>query len=235
MSSNLPERFSDDEVKAILARAIEIDVRDPHITADELREIAMEVGVSPSSIDAALRERVGAVPMEVPTPSRLRIVTISALGVPLGLAAGWVLSTGHSLGVLGLMGAGLLATGALVLFQSSTASLRTFHLKNLAFWGGVAAGGMLSSALADIGIGIGAPGLMAVVWGVRSWIASSILGSAAVIAVRRALRSRGSDSGAGTSSGSPVMVESRWRRLVRRVRTWILALNPAIPAYRTLR
>ncbi|MGH7638955.1 MAG: hypothetical protein ACREOK_15000, partial [Gemmatimonadaceae bacterium] len=135
MPSNLPERFSDDDMKAILARAIEIDARDPQITTEDLREIATEVGVSPSSLEAALRERASTVRLQRAASSPLRIVTISALGVPLGVAAGWVLSTGSGLGVLGLMCAGLLATGALVLFQGSTASLRTFHIKNLAFWG----------------------------------------------------------------------------------------------------
>ncbi len=57
MSNDTTGRFSDEQAKAILARAIEIDSRAPMTTSDELRAIATEIGVSQASLEAALREQ----------------------------------------------------------------------------------------------------------------------------------------------------------------------------------
>ena len=76
---NRPPRFGDDETKLILQRAAEIDAQRP-LDANALREIALEAGISPESLEQALAEHreaaatVAAMPEPVkPTlTSRLR-------------------------------------------------------------------------------------------------------------------------------------------------------------------
>jgi hypothetical protein len=60
MSDESDKRFSDDEARAILARAIEIESRAPLTTIDDLRAVAADVGVSAASLEAALREQTTA-------------------------------------------------------------------------------------------------------------------------------------------------------------------------------
>lgn len=187
-------RFSDEQARAILARAIEIDVRAPTATEEDLRAIASDVGISQFSLDAALREHATA-----PTPRRVTAgqrasTMLAGMGLPLGMVAGSLLMSGNFLVSLGLTGAGLLLGAGLVVCEGATGTLRSFHLKNLLLWGGVAAGGMVAVLF------FGAdparmPVLISVGWGIRGWITSSILGSAAMIAVRRA---RQGDSRPGT-------------------------------------
>lgn len=108
MTDKLPDRFTDEHARAILARAIEIDARTPMTTTEDLRAIAAEIGVSPAAL----------------------------------LTVGWCL---------------------------------------------------------------------------RSWVASSILGSAAVIAVRRSRASEGSDTDSGTPDAVANDRSGRWTRLGRRI------------------
>ena len=56
-----PGQFSDEQTKAILARAIELDALAPTTTADELRTLAADIGISTTSLEAALREQATAV------------------------------------------------------------------------------------------------------------------------------------------------------------------------------
>jgi hypothetical protein len=118
------------------------------------------------------------------------------------------------------MGVGLVASGGVVVFQGPTGTLRSFHLKNLVLWGGVAVGGAVSAAISG-GVGVGIPMLITAGWCLRSWVASSILGSAAVIAIRRSRRPDGSEPGdavMGNMSGS----EARgWSTIFTRAISWL--------------
>jgi hypothetical protein len=54
---NKPSGFGDAEAKRILERAAEIDAERP-VDAGALREIALEAGISPASLDQALEEHL---------------------------------------------------------------------------------------------------------------------------------------------------------------------------------
>lgn len=59
--TNIPTGpFSEEQLKAVLARAVELDSRKAAITANDIRAIGAEVGISSASIEAALREHVAA-------------------------------------------------------------------------------------------------------------------------------------------------------------------------------
>ena len=79
------------EVAEILERAIKLDgARDAHVTVDQLREVALEVGVSPAAFSEALVEfgREHTPPEEPPVPelpvSRFRSWIRTVLGVAFG-------------------------------------------------------------------------------------------------------------------------------------------------------
>jgi protein-disulfide isomerase-like protein with CxxC motif len=61
---NNPSGFGDAETKRILERAAEIDGQRP-MDANALREIAMEAGISPASLDQALAEHQQSVAVPV--------------------------------------------------------------------------------------------------------------------------------------------------------------------------
>jgi hypothetical protein len=63
------------------------------------------------------------------------------------------------------------------------------------------------------------PLLIAAGWSLRGWVATSILGSAAMIAVRRARRP--TDPDAGGTDISDASGDGRWTALAKRVRGWI--------------
>ena len=223
MSDGTEKRFSDDEARAILARAIEIESRAPMTTIDDLRAIAADVGVSPASLEAALREGTTAVESRRATADERAATIAAASGVPLGLAAGALFTAGTggaAVGLLALGLGGLAASGALVAFHGASGRLASFHRKNLALWGGVAAGSLASTVLMD-GEVTRLPMLIAAGWSLRGWVATSILGSAAMIAVRRARRPADHDSDGGRTSISEASGEGRWTALVKRMRGWI--------------
>jgi len=124
MSKNLPDRFSDEHARAILARAIDIDARHPLTTADELRAIAAEIGVSPTALETALREHITSMRTRRIATDRRAAAALTSLGVPLGVTAGLLLGSGAGLPALAVMAAGLVASGGLVVVQGSTGSLR---------------------------------------------------------------------------------------------------------------
>jgi hypothetical protein len=222
MSDDTEKRFSDDEARAILARAIEIESRAPMTTIDDLRAIAADVGVSPASLEAALREGATALQSRRATADERAAKIAAAAGVPLGLAAGALFTAGTggaAVGLLALGLGGLAASGALVAFHGATGTLSSFHRKNLALWGGVAAGSLASAVIAD-GEVTRMPMLIAAGWSLRGWVATSILGSAAMIAVRRARRPEDHDSDTGGRNVSEIR-DGRWTALVKRVRGWI--------------
>jgi hypothetical protein len=222
MSDDTAGRFSDEQAKAILARAIEIDSRAPMTTSDELRAIATEIGVSQASLEAALREQSPAVETRRMIASRRAATAVAAGGIPLGLAAGAALVSGIDMAILaaaGVTGVGFVASGALVVLQGSAGTLRSFHLRNLALWGGVAAGSLVSVVLLGDG---GAPLAVLIAAGsVRRWFVSSILGSAAVVAVRRARRPESPDTDQGVTADSEPTGAGRWPRAAKRLLDWI--------------
>ena len=225
MSDDTDKRFSEDEARAILARAIEIESRAPLTTIDDLRAIAADVGVSAASLEAALREQTTAIDQRRATADERAATIAAASGVPLGLAAGALFTAASAsgtaaLGLLGLGLGGLAASGALVAFHGARGTLPSFHRKNLVLWSGVAAGSLASAVLMD-GEVSRMPVLIAAGWSVRGWVATSVLGSAAMIAVRRARRPSGPDSDAGRTDFSYASGEGRWTALTKRVRGWI--------------
>jgi protein-disulfide isomerase-like protein with CxxC motif len=60
-----PDQFDDAEAKRIIQRAAEIDAR-KSMDATTLRQVAMEAGISPASVDKALEEH-----LQAPTPPTL--------------------------------------------------------------------------------------------------------------------------------------------------------------------
>jgi hypothetical protein len=188
------KRFNDDQARAIITRAIELDSRAGTITADELRDIASEIGVTRESLERALHEHALTRQARQAVVGRRAATAVVSLGMPMGLAVGVLMQPGSVSGALvalGLTGVAFVASGALLVLQGKAATLRSFHLKNAVLWAGVAAGSALSTTL--IGTGIPSAVLIGLSWSIRGWVATSILGSAAVIAIRRALRP--SDSG----------------------------------------
>jgi hypothetical protein len=226
MNDDTPKRFSDEQARAILARAIEIDARAPMTTTDELRAIAAELGVSPASLEAAVREQTTAQAESRHLAAQRKITVVAASGVPLGIAAGWLLSSGTILAALGLMGVGLIGSGYIILHGAS-GTLRAFHLKNLVLWGGVAAGSLASIVV----LGGWTPRtavLLTLGWCIRSWIGSSILGSAAVVAVHRARRPENHDADRSLPASTALAGGSRWSRLARRILGWIGRLRRSV-------
>jgi hypothetical protein len=143
---------------------------------------------------------------------------VVAAGVPLGVAAGALLGVASpliGLGALGLMAVGLGASGALIVMLGKNATIRSFQLRNLLLWAGVTAGGVVSISLLGTGP-LALPGII-VGWCFRSWVASSILGSAAVIAVRRAA---GGDANVGAPSPEDA-AGNRLLRAMKRVGHWL--------------
>jgi hypothetical protein len=214
-------QFDDRQAREILARAVDLDLR-TRTSADELRAIAREAGISKTAIDRAIEEL--STELELRRTGRGRRITtaIAAMGVPAGVASAALLATSgplQAMAALGIVVAGLVGSGALVVLPGSTGTLRSFHLKNLALWGGVAAGG---AATIIVSAGAASPvlGLVLAGWCLRSWVASSIMGSAAMIAIRRARRgdvetSNDDDARSATGHTKGLM------RLVRRAFDWL--------------
>jgi hypothetical protein len=215
MSDDIARRFSDEQARTILARAIEIDSRAPMTTTDDLRAIAAEIGLSQASLDAALREQTTALDARRMIGGQRAATALVASGVPMGLAAGFLLmSGGTGLAALSLMAVGLVASGGLVVLQGATGTLRSFHLKNLALWTGVAAGSLAAMVLSGGEI-TRLPALITAGWCLRSWVASSIVGSAAVVAVRRA-RPEGPGPDRNVTETSERTGDGRWARVAKR-------------------
>jgi hypothetical protein len=219
MSTRRSDQFNDDEVRAVIARATELDGRGL-TTSDEIRAIASELGISRAAMEAALQEHARAVRPETIRRDRLSGLALTAVGVPLGVAAGALLVMAGPLigvGVLGLSVVGLGASAALVLKMGRSATVTSFQVNNLLLWAGIAMGSVVTASLFPTGA-LAMPGLL-VGWCLRSWVTSSILGSAAVIAVRRAIN--------GNTGGGPGSPNADGRRRgpldgVKRVYHWLL-------------
>jgi hypothetical protein len=214
MSDDNARQFSDEEAKAILARAIEIDSRAPMTSVDDLRAIATELGVSEASLEAAVREQTTALATRRTIAGQRPAILIAASGMPLGLAAGALLASGTALVGLGLMGLGLVASASLIALQAATATHRSFHLKNAALWSGIAAGSVMALAMAT-GEVTRMSVLITAGWCIRGWFTSSVLGSSALVAIRRSRppEDRGHDQDSmGREPGG-----RRWARVAKRL------------------
>jgi hypothetical protein len=193
------DRFSEDQVKSLIARAIELDARGLTTTAEELRGIASELGISSEAVEAALREHANRLePRRSRTSGRADSAVLAA-GVPLGFAAG-----------------SLVASGALVITRGKHVTVRSFLLRNLLLWGGMTIGSIVSVRLLVVAAPLS--GLL-LGWCLRSWVASTILGSAAIIAVRKA-STGGPDSGSRTGDGK-ISFRTRVLHLVKRTADWL--------------
>lgn len=217
MSNGLPDSFSDERAKAILARAIELDTHASMTSLDDLHAIAADLDVSSASLDAALREESVAFRDRRLTRTQRAATGIAAAGLPLGTITGALLTTGEPfayLAALGMAGVGLAASGALLMVQGGLGTLRRFHFRNAILWSGYAAGSL--AAIAVLQPGMFAPLFISIGWCVRSWAASSILGSAAVVAVNRVRATRTDDGPAEPTPGAPTV----WHRVKTRVAGW---------------
>ncbi|MEX2284195.1 MAG: hypothetical protein WEE89_17035 [Gemmatimonadota bacterium] len=224
MNNRTPDRFSDEQAKAILARAIDLDHRAPTMSADELRAIAADVGISPASLEAAMREEKTALVVRRVVTSRRATRLILGASLPLGavvgaglgnltpaLGPGWFIA-------MAAMGAGLVASAALVVLHDSGSKLRSFLFRNSVLWGGIGTAGIATLALFESGARM--PAAVIISWTIRSLITSTVLGSAGVLAVRRARRIE--DAQPGDSSGNPEAASaSLLTRAARRVFGWL--------------
>lgn len=214
------KRFSDEQARSILARAIELDADAPTTSVDDLRAIASDLGVASESLDVALREHsIAARARRMEAGKRVATV-VSTLGMPMGLVTGALVTSGGAAGILtalGMTGIALIASGALVVLPGRAATLRSFHLKNLVLWGGVAAGSLVSAFLLP---GSASAMMIAAGWSLRAWLASSILGTSAIIAVRRAQRPEDAVSGLNRVEGSAKSAQRLLIRAAQRALGW---------------
>jgi hypothetical protein len=221
MSNQSEDRFNEAQLKAVIARAIQLDARGLTTSADEVRSIASEIGISQEAVDAALREHARNLEPKISLATARRTDAVVAAGIPLGVGAGVLLGAASpftALSAMGLVAAGLVASGALVVIQGKDATQRSFLFRNFMLWSGLTVGGAVTVGLLGTGP-LAIPGII-VGWGLRSWIASSILGSAAVIAVRRATKTTGT-GGDSPTPAEQVSVRRRMRRAIRRLVDWM--------------
>jgi hypothetical protein len=222
MSDEKGGRFTEEQARAILARAIDIDSRAPMTTADDLRAIAADVGIAPASLEAALRENTTALAARRNAASRRAANVVVALGVPLGVATGfaliWGVARGSILAATGLTTLGYVASGVLVLVQGQSGTVRSFLLRNLALWMGIAAGSTLAGVLWSGGTGV--PPFSTAIWCLRQWLPASIVGSAAVIAIRQARHRDDADGDRSVNEPALPAGAGRWTRIAQRIRSW---------------
>lgn len=179
--------FSEEQVQAIIAHAIDIDDQRP-LTRTQLQAIASDIGISPSALALAVREEVARVSSAAVTKSTASAMRVSrrlvAFGVPMGVVAGGLIAGGPMSAIVGVVGGSLILSAALAMYESAAGTMRSFHVKNLILWGGALVGGVAAAML----VGDGAERthlLVTGAWAVRSWLASCILGSATMLAVHR--------------------------------------------------
>jgi len=165
--------YSEADVADILERAIKLDgARDTRVTVDQIREAAMEVGVSPEAFSQALTEFSGehAPTDEVasaPTPApRFRSLIRSGLAVGFGAALGsiagvmdgpYLSEETHALAAILLAGASL----RLVLSHKKDKALLPYVVDVIWLWSSfVAMVALLTSALAEESIVLAVAGIL---------------------------------------------------------------------------
>jgi hypothetical protein len=218
LSEPTQSTFTDDEMRIVLARAIELDGH--HVlNLDQLRTIATEIGVSEAALARAIREDA-MIRSRTDAEGRGSIFArrLVALGVPTGAIAGAFMSSGPPIAVVGVMVVGLAVSGALALYESESGTLRSFQLKNVALWGGALAGSIASATLLS-GSGDRAPLLLAGAWCVRGAITSAILGSATMLAAHRARRGANVQSDPPSSAPTTATGRTPVSRLLSRLRS----------------
>jgi hypothetical protein len=191
MSAPDDQGFSEADVRVILGRAIELDARGPTMTRDDLYGVAAELGITRAALDAALAEHSGG-SSNVDLRRGRRAATLTAgLGLPLGAFAGAVLAgmgpfaAGPFLALA--VGAGLLGSGGLLVLQGRGVTLGSFVARNTALWAGFVSGGLAAVAVLGGTAAVELPWLIAMTRGVGGWLGSTIVGCAAVVAIRRAV------------------------------------------------
>lgn len=219
MSGSENTRFDEDQVRAVLSRAIALDARTPTTTVDDLRAIAGELGVSRASLDTALRERSEQLAKH---RSFGRSATAAAgLGLPLGAAAGFALSTMSigqaSLVLTGVGAAALVASGTILVLLRSGATLRSFGVRNLALWGGYAAGGLAAVAIFGAQSAYDLPWFFPLSNALRGFASTMVLGTAAVLAIRGAVADNAGDDGAKPTGSVLQRAKQSVLRAVRRI------------------
>jgi hypothetical protein len=184
MPHDMPsERVSDEQVRRIIARALEIESSSTMLTFQDIRSIASDLGIAPAAVDAAITEESnGALPRSIKAREWLSRVA-TALGMPLGFAGGTLLSTYSHLSEAVawlIITVGGLAAGAAVLFLvPRTASLLSFNVRNLTLWVGIGIGGAAAVVLFGSGL-YSFQAVAAIKWSLQGLVASTVLGTAAL-------------------------------------------------------
>ena len=191
------ELISQDRARRILAKAIEFD-SDELTTIRELEIIAREVGISGEAFQAALtHDRETALPARPGRAKAWLTRTVVGAGMPLGFAAGWVLTHvpvfDASIPLFGIMTTGLAASAALIALEKTNPTASRFVLRNTLLWAGVAAGSLLAIATAGSSSVIELPWLYTLPASLRNWFISAVLGAVAV----SVMESSAKDVGAG--------------------------------------
>ena len=149
MSAKIPNVISEDEARQILVRATALEGQRRAVSLEELRSVALEAGIEPTAIEAAIDDVVGAgreIPAATPSTSGWnRFVRRAAVGI-VGLAGGtvtWLLAGGDPYGgdALGLGIAALIAGSAKLLMRArESRDQEQFQTDLFLLWSGFTAG-----------------------------------------------------------------------------------------------
>ncbi len=145
-SSDLDLVLAEADVAEILERAVKLDgARDGNVSVEQLREAALEVGVSPTAFDEALGEftRASRLP-EVPAPadvtrprffSQIRTAVAVAFGLLMGTLAG-VLATANGAEEIVALAALIIVGGSLrlVLSHRKERSIMAYVMDTFWLW-----------------------------------------------------------------------------------------------------
>lgn len=206
------ERFTNDAVRDVLARAIDFDQRRTDtISRRQLESIAAELGISEAAVAAALRERRGASLHEHVQPKAgIAVAAWAGIGGLSSVAA----AAGYSatqLPVFTLSLAGWIGLSMGLAAFGSTRLHRYFQIRNTGLWLGVA-GVQLASVLWDTTFAESVR--IVLVPNAILWLGTSIAG--AVILKLRQLRQRELDA-------SGTMAPTWWSDAKGRVRVHLKA------------
>jgi hypothetical protein len=192
MSAPDDSGFSEADVRVILGRAIELDARGPTMTREDLYGVAAELGIARAALDTALAERSKASSGVDLRRGKRAATLIAGLGLPLGAFAGAVLAGMGSFAagpfVALAVGGGLLGSGGLLILQGREVTLGSFVARNTELWAGFVSGGLAAVAVLGGTAAVELPWLITMTRGAGGWLGSTIVGCAAVLAIRRALR-----------------------------------------------
>jgi hypothetical protein len=224
MTVRRDDGFTDETMKRVLQRAIELDAQaEARVSEVELRTIAGELGVTQASLDTALQElSTPRVSLRAPhayarglfTSAFLGLVT-GALFLNISLVNGYWFGDGNVYRVLGTMVA---ATGLSAVFRARHAEPLRYHATNTVAWASAFAGLWLAdpnttlSAVSSRIVGI----LI-----IEGWIVSTTIGL--LIQRRRVPPSRTGNTSPPTGSARPehngrAAWSQRWQSALERLR-----------------